>query len=443
MSAPQVKVSLIVPTYSPGDIIDGLIDSLEAQTMPADEFEVIFVDDGSPDDTCSGSTASRTPRNVVLERSRTPAGRAGRAMSGSSWPAASTCCSWTTTTSCTRTRLEAAYAMVARTGADVSMEGDAHRPVEVGRLEVYTENGDNVVDRTEIHPLIPTQPAQAFRRELLMQHGIRFPEGRRVLWEDWYINVGAFRHAKKVAVLADTPVYLWHVGDANTSHSCSTRVDFWDRLDEMMEYVDATLDEDEFHKDHLVLMEHNVRNRVINRCVRLLANDDIDDPAEKEHALKRSVHLLKRFCSDEVFAALPKKQQGLAVLLQQQRADLAVAYDRGDAALDSVTRVTDVNWDNGALQLDVVTSWHAKNPTMTEFDLSSGRVLRVVDPQVRAALPPELLDYTDDLDRQRVAFAVRSREGHFSWQLPYQGEPRGSDGGVDRAVAPQVGAGDP
>ena len=55
--APQVsvpKISVVVPTFSPGELLNRVVRSVEAQTMPAEDFEVIFVDDGSPDDTGSG-----------------------------------------------------------------------------------------------------------------------------------------------------------------------------------------------------------------------------------------------------------------------------------------------------------------------------------------------------------------------------------------------------
>ena len=46
-----VKVTVVVPVYNPGPHIDRLVKSLLNQTMPADQFEAIFVDDGSTDGT--------------------------------------------------------------------------------------------------------------------------------------------------------------------------------------------------------------------------------------------------------------------------------------------------------------------------------------------------------------------------------------------------------
>ena len=46
-----LKVSVIVPVYNPGANIDECIDSLLGQSLPSEEYELIFVDDGSTDET--------------------------------------------------------------------------------------------------------------------------------------------------------------------------------------------------------------------------------------------------------------------------------------------------------------------------------------------------------------------------------------------------------
>jgi glycosyltransferase involved in cell wall biosynthesis len=45
------KVSVVVPVFEPGPLIEPLIASLLVQTMPAGERELVFVDDGSRDGT--------------------------------------------------------------------------------------------------------------------------------------------------------------------------------------------------------------------------------------------------------------------------------------------------------------------------------------------------------------------------------------------------------
>jgi glycosyltransferase involved in cell wall biosynthesis len=43
------RVSVIVAVYNPGEYLEGLVESLLAQSLRPGEFEVIFVDDGSTD----------------------------------------------------------------------------------------------------------------------------------------------------------------------------------------------------------------------------------------------------------------------------------------------------------------------------------------------------------------------------------------------------------
>jgi GT2 family glycosyltransferase len=45
------SVSVIIPTYNRKEELTGLLSSLEKQTLPAADFEIIVVDDGSTDDT--------------------------------------------------------------------------------------------------------------------------------------------------------------------------------------------------------------------------------------------------------------------------------------------------------------------------------------------------------------------------------------------------------
>jgi glycosyltransferase involved in cell wall biosynthesis len=172
-------VSVVVPTYAPGDRIKRLVHSLDAQTLPTEDFEVIFVDDGSPDRTWARLQRIRDRRtNVRIER-----------IENSGWP------SRPRNVGLEMARgeyvlfmdhddelypeaLEAGYRMAARTGADVLNGKETRTDQAKWALEVYAENMDNAIDRTDVHPLIPTNPHKLFRRALLMEHGIRFPGGR-------------------------------------------------------------------------------------------------------------------------------------------------------------------------------------------------------------------------------------------------------------------------
>jgi glycosyltransferase involved in cell wall biosynthesis len=69
-------VSVIIPTYNSRHLLDDALDALRGQTLPADEIEVIVVDDGSTDDTWSAlqERAAGWPQLVAIhqENSGTP-----------------------------------------------------------------------------------------------------------------------------------------------------------------------------------------------------------------------------------------------------------------------------------------------------------------------------------------------------------------------------------
>src|SRR6185436_19964123 len=58
-------------------------------------------------------------------------------------------------------------------------------------------NVENAVGHGGIALILPLVPHKLYRRTLLVQHGIRFPDGREVLWEDQFFNVASYALARK------------------------------------------------------------------------------------------------------------------------------------------------------------------------------------------------------------------------------------------------------
>ncbi len=75
------RVSVVVPTYNHAATIPLCIDALLAQDFPRDQYEVIFVDDGSADGTAGvvAGYAARDPRiRYVHQVNRGPAAARNR-----------------------------------------------------------------------------------------------------------------------------------------------------------------------------------------------------------------------------------------------------------------------------------------------------------------------------------------------------------------------------
>lgn len=67
-SQPEIKVSVIIPTYNRREILLRALAALAGQTYPAAQFEVLVCDDGSTDDTAMQVTQIVTPYRLIYLR---------------------------------------------------------------------------------------------------------------------------------------------------------------------------------------------------------------------------------------------------------------------------------------------------------------------------------------------------------------------------------------
>ncbi len=222
-----VRVSVVVALYNTGAHLRKLMASLDAQTMPRTDFEVILVDDGSTDDTAARARKLAATRpNVVVET-----------IPNSGWPGRPR----NVGTDLARgeyvffsdhddrfgpTALAALYAYATANGSDIVYgkvvrigRATTHWPVWHDDIPVADPAGVAVASRT-VHKL--------YRREFLREHGIRFREGR-IRMEDYDFTAQALPRAKVISILASVPCYWWvHRNDGtNTSSTRSDPNVYW------------------------------------------------------------------------------------------------------------------------------------------------------------------------------------------------------------------------
>jgi glycosyltransferase involved in cell wall biosynthesis len=200
-----VRVSVVIPVFDTGEYLLPALRSLDEQDLPADEFEVVAVDDGSTDG--SGQVlddwAAQRPHVRVLHQPN------------SGWPGQP------------RNR-----GVAESTGEHVLfMDADDYlAPQTLRRLhEFATLHGSDVVvprltgvggrwtshrpwARTEVDAdlrkvFLTLSPQKLFRRAFLLEHGLRFPEGK-VRLEDGIFLARAYLTARRVSVLADEDYYF-------------------------------------------------------------------------------------------------------------------------------------------------------------------------------------------------------------------------------------------
>lgn len=215
----NVKVSVVVAVYNPGPNIDGLVASLDAQSLSPDELEVVFVDDGSTDGT----------RERLLEVARTRPHVVVTTIPNSGWPG--------------RPRnvgtdlahgeyvfyadhddeifpeaLERMYAMAKANGSDVVYGKVVRMGLHTPYWELAKADKDHA-DLVDDHLMVSRSTHKLYRREFLVDHDIRFLEGR-VRLEDHHFMGQVLACRPAVSILASEPCYRWiHRKDGTNSSS--------------------------------------------------------------------------------------------------------------------------------------------------------------------------------------------------------------------------------
>ncbi|MGW1798564.1 glycosyltransferase family 2 protein [Streptomyces sp. NPDC001984] len=355
-----VKVSVIVPVYNPGPYIEDCVASLLRQSLPPDEFEVVFVDDGSTDETPArldelaaehahvrvihqpNSGWSGKPRNVGIAESR---GEFVMFVDNDDYLGDEA--------------LERMYEYGVANKADVivgKMAGKG-RPVPV---ELFRRNHPHAT--VENAPLIDSlTPHKMLRRAFLERTGLRFPEGRRRL-EDHVFVTEAYLRADNVSVLSDYVCY-YHVKRDDASNAGFQRFDpvgYYKNLREALDVVERYTEPGPL-RDRL--LRRWLRVEIVDRMSgrRLLA---LPDDYRRELFREMRGVIVERF-GPGVAPGLRPGQRVVAAFLRDDRYDDLVAFAEFEAGIGPKAAPTGVEWQGGTLRVGFTTEFKSKGKPLT------------------------------------------------------------------------------
>ncbi|WP_405842832.1 glycosyltransferase family 2 protein [Streptomyces sp. NBC_01518] len=377
---PRVKVSVIVPVYNTGKYVDECAPSLLGQSLPADEYEVIYVDDGSTDDTLSRleKIAAGAP-NVQVHT-----------QPNSGWPGAPRNLGMRHAKgeyiqfvdhddTLGPEALERLYEHAKRNDADVVLGKMSSTMVRPRRLFRHT------VDACTIENDELTQsmsPHKMFRRAFLEENGLRFPEGPWIL-EDLAFVSAAYLKAERISILADYPVYYWMKrddGGNNTQHRFNPKHGFWPNTRTIVrQFKDATPASDDIDA---------LQNRLLHRLyhVEILSRTrepEIlrEDPAEQRQRFEAAREVALEEFPAAVREGLPAVSRLRATLLEAGDFDGAVALAERVREVKARSEVGELRWENGRLVADIA----------LELLRGDGEPLVLVERDGKQYLDPELL----------------------------------------------------
>ncbi|MGW2176612.1 glycosyltransferase [Streptomyces sp. NPDC001732] len=410
-----VKVSVVIPVYNPGKYIEPCIDSLLRQTLPAGDFEVLFVNDGSTDDTrerleklagehphfrvitIPNSGWPGKPRNIGVDEAK---GEYVQFVDQDDHLASDA--------------LRRLYEMGRRNGSDIVIGKVASnfRGVPHG---VFKKNREKCTLRDA--PLYDSlTPHKMFRTEFLRENGIAYPEGKRRL-EDQLYMMKAYFPAQVVSILGDYTCYFYSRRD-DGKNAGSTRIvpaDYYGNLREVLDVVVANTEPGEF-RDLLLRRFYRVEmlSRLSEPAVVKYQPDFFDQMCD---AIRPLAH---DFMGDGVHDGLGPLLRTRSTLLREDDREGLLRIARFAGSVKAAARLEEFAWQPDGRVAVTVTARLVQGEDEAPVKLlrRDGRYFLHPDNGDGKPAEDELLDVTDDLDGFSAELSLRNRETAVEWPCP-------------------------
>jgi glycosyltransferase involved in cell wall biosynthesis len=408
VAADRIKVSVVVPVYNPGKYIEPCIASLLAQSMPADELELIFVDDGSTDATPArlDALAAQHPQVKVIHRENS--GWSGTPRNDGIAASRGEFIQFVDQDDMLGVEaLDRLYARAKQVDADVVIgksEGFGRR------VAVTLWDRDRLHATLEKDPLIYSlTPHKMLRRGFLEEQGLRFPDGKRRL-EDHVFMIKAYFAAQSISVLADYVCYF-HTQREDLGNAGRHRLDpvgYFTNLREAIDVVEANTEPGAF------------RNRLLHRWLgselirRSRGRQVLNYDPDYRKVMLGEIHklLVERFPL-AVDDTLPVANIVIAALLRAGDEAALLRYARWESSLRLRPDLTSMQWSADGLHLEI----------RCRVDVGGGPdqpparplLVRTEDGAAYVEIPPDLLP--PGFDPKRLRLQPKSTKGYLTIRL--------------------------
>ncbi|SMX86453.1 Glycosyl transferase family 2 [Brevibacterium linens] len=412
------KVSIIIPTYKTDPQgLSRLLQSLDAQTLSADEFEIIFVDDGSPDNTFERLQSEKAKRsNVSVTR-----------IENSGWPSkprnigikmakGEYVLFMDHDDELYPDALRAGYEFAVRNNADALSGKESRTDDPAWAIGVYREDEPQAIGREGAHPLMPMNPHKLYRRKFVLKHKITFPEGRMVFWEDIFFNIQVARYAKVISRMASVPFYHWVTTEGSGTSLFDNQTEYyWEMLRKVCDFANENLSDPALIQQREQILRHQYRVRVLGPFNANFHQKSI----ESRKLIFSHAQCIRRDFEFERFDETLSVSQALrAWAVGEGRRDLVERLSQEDVAIAGWQTADTLAWSNGVLEISSSAQWSSAHGRTLSLRSEGNRVIKDLSPELEQELPAEQLDMTRDLAEVDCIFAVRSRDGLVTWEAP-------------------------
>ncbi|MFC0862006.1 glycosyltransferase family 2 protein [Sphaerimonospora cavernae] len=424
-----VKVSVVVPVSNPGlenDAFGACVRSLLEQSLPPEDYEVIFADDGSTDGTRRRLDAVAEHRSNVrvlhLDHSGSPVrGRnVGLSVARGEYVYLMNQCDRLEPYA-----LERMHDMAVDADADVLIGRLADAPRNAPRNALRGDPGNAPRNGSRDRPPQSAFAANRLRADILRDHLLALPTAHKLLsreflesqqlrfldrpLSDQLFTTRAYLSAKVIAVLAEE--VCCHVDPAEEETLDAEAL--FEGLNAVFDVVDAHT-EPGAQRDRIYAHWYRVLG------LRRLGGTRFLTAAPDERAILFS--FLRRLTLDRIpenlDAHLPVRPRARVALLRQDRPESLVELAEASHGTRLSAELRDLRWDRGTLVLDLSVEILQADGGPMWFREQDDRLLWTPPAPIKGLTAPDLVDVTGAVGRVRMEVYIRDPETGVTYLLP-------------------------
>jgi poly(ribitol-phosphate) beta-N-acetylglucosaminyltransferase len=406
----MLDVSVVVPFFNPGANLDDCLASLINQTLAHERYEIVLVDDGSTDGSDRRAQRYAEAHPELIRVLRIPAsGWPGRPRNVGVDNAQGSYVQFVDSD-------DAMHPEALERLLEIALSSDAD--LVVGKLTSdfrglhhpvfrHTVTGRTIDD----YPLVETlTPHKMVRRDLLVEHAIRFAEGPRHV-EDEHFSMQVYTYAKSVAVVGDLPCYFYRrrrVSGRNLGDTQADPADYYRDLAAVLDVVDSHVADPEAR---VPLQRRFYRNEMLGRLRGQQMRSYPDD--YRQDLFDRVRKLAAARFTPAVHESLGCFVRTQSRLVTDDDVDGATAYADWLAAIRLQATATEPVWRDGRLVVEISASLVSNDvPLALERDGGDWCVPQSAAPEVPR---PDRLVTSEDLTTVDLDCATVSRADAQLW----------------------------
>ncbi|MBC1753239.1 glycosyltransferase family 2 protein [Listeria seeligeri] len=409
----DIKISVVVPTYNTEiEGLKNLMASIDKQTMNKDEYELVFVDDGSTTDTYERLQEFAKARSNMTVKQIENSGWGSRPRNIATQMAKG---EYILYLDHDDTVFPEAFERVYNFGKENNLDVVSGKEVRTNGWswgwKQFSESNPHA-EEMGIECLLPMTPHKFYKREFLLEHDITFDDGARVLWEDVYFNSKAFIHGAKVGILADYPTYYWIATGANNSSSFGRDPhEKWNQINKLFNFFKDNIKE---QRDLDFMLTHWYRSRVLGILGQwLLKNNNERIDIEFNYARKLAEELIPAYISDN----LDKNNQVKDHFLRLGDLESLKKLAKIDAGITSLSYVDDAHFEEDKLVFKTVTKMTYEDKEDFLIKKTANRMERILPDEIKAKLPEAFYDYSADLSEFTYEPSIKGRNSRATWKI--------------------------